>query len=288
MRPPPAQRDDVDRRLARPDALLDAPEARQAVLVVAVGEEHHHLVGEVVPVQRQRPRDGVEHRRAAGRGGQRVDGRQQGVGVPFLPAQHEELIVEGDDAEAAASGQRADEAPGGAFQPPRHRRHAGAEVDGEHQVEGHVNRLEELDLLPGAVLVEREVVAGEAIDESAAAVAHDDRDEDDVGLDGEEQRGPVAGADAANEPPAAAARDRPDHPRPHARPRVPEAGEVGRRRHAGGHAVDEELDRLDVAGARHLRAQPHAVDQEPIVAGLHDREGGRRLLGRRRRGGRPG
>ena len=57
--PPLPERDDVPRGLAGADALLDALQAREAVLVVAVGEEHDHLVGEVAAVQRQRARDRV-------------------------------------------------------------------------------------------------------------------------------------------------------------------------------------------------------------------------------------
>ena len=61
---PPAQRDHVHGRLARTNSRCSTRSmAGEAVLIVAVAEEHDRLVGEARAVQSERVNDGVEQRR---------------------------------------------------------------------------------------------------------------------------------------------------------------------------------------------------------------------------------
>ena len=217
--------------------------------------------------------DGVEQRGPAVRPRQVVHRGQEPVAVPFVPGDDEDPVVERQQAQTGGSRQVPEEAPDGAPQQPHRRAHAGAEIDGQHEV--HVRRLEERDLLPDPVLVEGEVVAGQPVDEAPAPIPDRHRDEHRAGPGREERDGAGAREDAAHHPPPPAeARRHADHVRLRPPPRVPGALERRGGDHADPRPVDEELDRLDLVRRGDVGAQPHDAGELALVVGLHDGQHG--------------
>ena len=138
--------------------------------------------------------------------------------------------------------------PRGESQRTHGRRHARAEIDGQHETERHARGLEERRVLPYAILEEIEVVRRQALDETPAPILHHHRHQDHIRPRREERRRAPASPHAAYQPPTAVKAGHDTHDAwLGAVARIPGALERSRGRgRTRRHAVDVELDPLDV------------------------------------------
>ena len=172
-----ADRVDSDARAPRLVHHLVERQQRRRVLAVRQHDNrptsHAIVLTDALPELTQGDVDGVVERRTArclrladGVLGERPIGREA--------LQHLHAVVEGEDGRAVGWAERRGEAGRGLLHERQLVAHAGARVEQNREIERHVACLEVGDLLTNTVLVDGEVVAGEAREQLLLPVEHGD------------------------------------------------------------------------------------------------------------------
>ncbi len=239
-----AKADRVEHRVARLHARHGLLARREAVAIVAVGEDHDALAAPVAADQIQRSDRGVVEGGAAPRR-QQLHGGFARLSIPFALGNDEHRVVEPDERHGIVAAKLRQELLDCGLHLRQRTLHAPADVDREDQIQRSVLAHHAGNRLRHAVLVDLEVLLLQAAHE-LASVGHDDRHQHGIGAD-LLRVAEILRADVVHEP--AAVGQRRDHPNvmtANDTARVPGADERRVLRRAREPAVDEEGDRSAV------------------------------------------